>query len=80
MPLDKVPCLYCQTENECQIEDNDQLEDNDQKQPSLGNCHNCGMPLAKKHPNNKKDKLNLFVKWFIFIVIFCVAMVIYLPR
>jgi hypothetical protein len=68
MSLDKIPCLYCQTENEHQAGDD------------LGSCSNCGMPLAEKHPNNKKDKLNLFVKWFIFITIFCVTMVIYLPR
>ena len=64
MTKELIPCLYCQTENESQ-----QL-----------NCTNCGMPLAKKHPNNKTDKLNFFVKAFILITIFCIAMVIYLPR
>ena len=66
--------MYCQTENEYKI------DDKTSKDEGFGHCNNCGMPLAKKHPNNKKDKLDLFVKWFIFIVIFCVAMVIYLPR
>ncbi len=41
-------------------------------------CVNCGMPLAKNHP--KKAKLSFFVKAFWAIVIFCIVMIIYLPR
>lgn len=64
MNKELIPCLYCQTENDSEVI----------------NCTNCGMPLAKKHPNNKKDKLSFFVKAFILIVIFSVTMMIYLPR
>lgn len=45
-----------------------------------GSCKNCGMPLALNHPNNKQNKTKLFVKWFVFIVIFSITMIIYLPR
>ena len=40
MKHELIPCLYCQTNNEA-----DQV-----------NCTHCGMPLAKNHPDNKKDK------------------------
>jgi len=64
MTTEKIPCLYCQSKND------------EQEQ----NCSNCGMPLAKRHPNNKRDRLAFFKKAFWAIVIFCVVMMFYLPR
>ncbi|PCH96680.1 MAG: DnrP protein [Gammaproteobacteria bacterium] len=46
---------------------------------SLENCSHCGMALAKNHPEGKA-KISFFVKAFWGIVIFCVVMIIYLPR
>lgn len=60
----KVPCLYCQAKNEADQE----------------NCQHCGMPLAKDHPDGEKSRQRFFVKAFWGIVIFCIVMVIYLPR
>jgi len=64
MTLEKKPCLYCQTENEAK----------------LINCRHCGMALAKKHPENKRNKLIWFSKVFWLITLFCLVMIIYLPR
>ena len=64
MTTEKIPCLYCQTENEVGEEA----------------CSNCGMPMAKRHPNNKRDAATFFKKWFWPLVIFCLIMVFYLPR
>jgi uncharacterized paraquat-inducible protein A len=58
----KIPCLYCQTPNDTKAE----------------TCYNCGMPLAKNHP--QKAKINFFIKAFWGIVIFCIVMIMYLPR
>jgi len=60
----KVSCLYCQTKNA----------------NVSGNCENCGMPLAKDHPDGDKSRQRFFVKAFWGIVIFCIVMMIYLPR
>jgi len=57
-------CLYCYTKNELI----------DKK------CANCGMPLAKDHPENYNNKTRFFVKAFWVIVLFCIVMVYYLPR
>lgn len=57
-------CLFCQVENDDQNE----------------NCSHCGMALPAKHPHDKKTKISFFVKAFWGIVIFCVLMMIYLPR
>jgi predicted amidophosphoribosyltransferase len=62
--MNKIPCLYCQTENDVETK----------------SCKNCGMPMAKKHPQNKKDKALFFHKWFWPLVIFCIVMMAYLPR
>ena len=64
MSEEKTPCLYCQTEND----------------PVLERCIHCGMPLAKKHPNNKKNRLSSFTKVFWLIALFCLVMVVFLPR
>ncbi len=64
MTDEMIPCLYCQTKNEKQQQ----------------NCCHCGMPLAKKHPENKKRRLASFSKVFWFIALFCMVMVWYLPR
>ena len=63
MSTQKIPCLYCQTKNDADIE----------------NCQNCGMPLAKDHPEGKNARQRFFVKAFWGIVIFCIVMMIYLP-
>jgi len=57
-------CLYCQNKNN---------ED-------LKQCERCGMELPIKQPQSKKAKLTFFTKAFWLIVIFCIIMVIYLPR
>ncbi|RHW77082.1 DnrP protein [Colwellia sp. RSH04] len=62
--LSMKTCLYCQNEN---------LAESKQ-------CSRCGMELPTKQPQSKKAKLLFFTKAFWFIVIFCIIMVIYLPR
>ncbi|MFQ3192975.1 MAG: hypothetical protein ACI936_004129 [Paraglaciecola sp.] len=57
-------CLYCEVENDISNE----------------NCSHCGMALPTKHPNDKHTKISFFVKAFWGIVLFCVVMMIYLPR
>lgn len=63
-PKETLPCLYCQTPNSQQQQ----------------TCSNCGMALAKAHPESKHRRQRLFVKVFCAIVVFCVVMMIYLPR
>jgi len=62
--INKIPCLYCQTDNDEQ----------------LVQCSNCGMPLTKTHPLDRKKGLRFFVKAFWGIVIFCIFMMLFLPR
>jgi len=57
-------CLFCQTDN-----DNNDVH-----------CSHCGMALPKKHPQDKRKKINFFIKAFWAIVLFCVIMMYYLPR
>ena len=57
-------CLYCQCDNN----------------ETDVTCKHCGMALPIKHPNDKRSKINFFVKAFWAIVIFCVVMIFYLPR
>ena len=57
-------CLFCQTENNRENE----------------SCTHCGMALPTKHPHDKQSKISFFVKAFWGIVLFCVVMMIYLPR
>jgi uncharacterized paraquat-inducible protein A len=64
MTNEKPPCLYCQTPNDA----------------NAVNCTNCGMALAKNHPNSAKSRSSFFIKAFWAIVIFCIVMIIYLPR
>ncbi len=64
MSTEQTPCLYCQTSNDA----------------AQQNCSNCGMPLAKSHPQDRNRGLRFFKKAFWFIVIFCVLMMFYLPR
>jgi len=59
-------CLYCQTENSGNS--GDEL------------CHHCGMALPEKHPNDRSIKVKFFVKAFWIIALFCLIMVLYLPR
>jgi hypothetical protein len=72
-------CLFCQTDNECQL---DVKEDKGvvTQQISGQQCRHCGMKLPEKHPNDRKPKVKFFVKTFWLIVLFCLFMVIYLPR
>lgn len=57
-------CLFCQGNN----------NEND------SHCQHCGMALPVKHPHDKRSKISFFIKAFWGIVIFCVVMIIYLPR
>ena len=57
-------CLYCQGDNDKNAND----------------CRHCGMTLPQKHPHDKRSKINFFIKAFWVIVVFCVVMMIYLPR
>lgn len=57
-------CLYCQTPNETE-----QIK-----------CRHCGMPLTKFQQNKADKNSRIFIKVFWAIVIFCVVMMIYLPR
>ncbi len=43
------------------------------------NCTHCGMPLTTQHPDGK-GRTHFFIKAFIGIVLFCLAMIYYLPR
>lgn len=72
-------CLFCQTENEVHLDD---TNSNNAKIKPVGTqqCRHCGMGLPDKHPNDRKPKVKLFVKAFWLIVLFCLFMVIYLPR
>jgi len=60
----KKQCLFCQTENESENT----------------HCSHCGMALPKKHPLDKRKKISFFVKAFWAIVLFCIAMMVFLPR
>jgi predicted nucleic acid-binding Zn ribbon protein len=60
----KISCLFCQTKNDADVE----------------SCKNCGMALAKDHPESENTRQRFFVKAFWGIVIFCIVMMIYLPR
>jgi hypothetical protein len=64
MSAEQVPCLYCQTKNDAENQQ----------------CSHCGMPLANAHPEGEKTRQGFFVKAFWGIVIFCIIMMIYLPR
>lgn len=64
MTTTKKQCLFCQTENDI---------DN-------ANCSHCGMALPKKHPMDKRKKINFFVKAFWMLVVFCIIMILLLPR
>ena len=64
MSAKQVPCLYCQTKNDA----------------DRNNCKNCGMALAKDHPDGEKSRQRFFVKAFWVITLFCIAMIYYLPR
>jgi len=72
-------CLFCQTKNEFQVDvkENKGLPSQDS---GFYQCRQCGMELPDKHPNDRKPKVKFFVKAFWLIVIFCLVMVIYLPR
>lgn len=63
MSQEEIPCLFCQTKNDA----------------SLKKCRNCGMDLAKNHPEGKARRGNFKIA-FIWIAIFCVIMMFYLPR
>ncbi len=62
-------CLFCQGDNNPKGDD----VNND-------NCIHCGMALPTKHPQDRRTKINFFIKAFWAIVIFCIFMVFYLPR
>lgn len=70
--VEKVPCLYCQTENELEQKIGDKAP------PQV--CQHCGMALPTAHPSSRLYKSKLFLWAFVFIALFCLVMVIYLPR
>ncbi|PKG56464.1 DnrP protein [Shewanella sp. Choline-02u-19] len=72
--IEKVPCLYCQTENTLDSETTSYLTD-----PVPVCCH-CGMALPKAHPSSRFYKTRVFLWAFVFIALFCLLMIIYLPR
>jgi len=43
-------------------------------------CENCGMLLSSKPQNIKQKNRKFFQKIFWLVVVFCAAMIIYLPR
>jgi len=59
-----IPCIYCQTDNDV----------------ANTKCTNCGMAMPTDHPLAARNKTKFFRKAFWGIVIFCVVMMIYLPR
>jgi len=61
---DKVKCLYCETQNDAQNEV----------------CQQCAMALPKRHPQAEMSLRTKFIGAFIFIVIFCLLAMVYLPR
>lgn len=71
---EKVACLYCQTENSLDGDTSGDLADPVQV------CHHCGMALPKNHPSSRFYKTRIFLWAFVFIALFCLLMVIYLPR
>jgi hypothetical protein len=71
--IEKVPCLYCQTDNNVE-------QDVGSKSTPVQVCHHCGMALPKAHPSSRLYKTKVFLWAFVFIAIFCLLMVIYLPR
>ena len=64
MTTENTSCLYGQTENDAKNKD----------------CNHCGMPLAKIHPNNIKNRLSSVRKVIWLIALFCLVMIIVLPR
>jgi len=72
--IEKVPCLYCQTENTL---DSDGVDNEPAPAPS---CHHCGMALPKVHPSSRRYKTKIFLWAFVIIALFCLVMIIYLPR
>jgi len=76
-------CLFCQTENELHLDDKDNNRGKTEQvstQVSTQQCRQCGMELPDKNPNDRKPKVKFFVKAFWLIALFCLVMVIYLPR
>ncbi|MEH6532410.1 MULTISPECIES: DnrP protein [Photobacterium] len=71
--IEKVPCLYCQTENTIE-------QDVGGRSAPTQVCHHCGMALPKAHPSSRRYKTKVFLWAFVFIALFCFIMVIYLPR
>jgi hypothetical protein len=72
--IEITPCLYCQTENS--VEQDTSIDTDREAQV----CCHCGMPLPRNHPQGSSHKSKIFVWAFLLIVIFCLVMIIYLPR
>lgn len=71
---EKVHCLYCQTENTLDSDTTHGWVDPVQV------CYHCGMTLPKAHPSSRFYKTRVFLWAFVFIALFCLLMIIYLPR
>ncbi len=72
MSKEVIQCLYCQTENT--------LDSASKQDDDVGNCQHCGMPLTRHAPESSRMRTRRFLPFFWLIVIFCLVMVIYLPR
>ena len=72
--IETIHCLYCQTKNT--VEQDIRISQN--KEIQL--CQHCGMALPNSHPESISHRTKLFCLAFVLIVLFCVVMVIYLPR
>lgn len=88
MAKESIRCLFCQTLND--FDDNvnetkfDKSTDNathhTQAKTKSRTCHNCGMLLSNKNPEGSSARRKRWLPFFWFVVIFCVVMMIYLPR
>jgi hypothetical protein len=78
--IETIHCLYCDTENTLAQGQTDlnSIAPNQTTTPSK--CLNCGMPLPKCHPHSGTYRRRIFRYAFWPIALFCILMMIYLPR
>jgi len=72
--IETIHCLYCDTENTLA------QGDGVKKIHKEKACCNCGMTLPQCHPHSGTYRRRIFKYAFWPIVIFCIIMMIYLPR
>ncbi|MBU2970493.1 DnrP protein [Pseudoalteromonas sp. C2R02] len=71
--IETIHCLYCDTENTLEQEDK-----YSSSQETI--CCHCGMILPQCHPHSATYRRRIFKYAFWPIFIFCIVMMIYLPR